>query len=150
MDAQTGFAGSHVSRVTREPVDVAYVETGDNLADIQAAWPRLEELVGALRGKHFYGSFDPVAGIYRACVVVGGDDELPAEAQQALARGVLPGGDFLRLRLRGEPPEVYELIGPAFDHLTSVGTADHSRPSLEHYRRRNEIDALLPVASATT
>ena len=150
MDAQTGLAGSRVSRVTREPLDVAYVETGDNLPDIQAAWPRLEGLVGALRGKHFYGSFDPVAGIYRACVVVGDDDELPAEAQQALARGVLPGGDFLRLRLRGEPPQVYELIGPAFEHLTSVGTPDHSRPSLEHYRRRNEIDALLPVASATT
>ena len=150
MEAQTDFAGSRVSRVTREPLDVAYVETADTLADIQAAWPRLEGLVGPLRGKHFYGSFQPIAGIYRACVVVGDSDELPAEAQQALTRGVLPGGDYLRLRLRGEPPEVYELIGPAFDHLTSVGTPDHSRPSLEHYRRRNEIDALLPVARAST
>jgi hypothetical protein len=150
MDAQTGFAGSHVSRVTREPLAVAYVETADTLADIQAAWPRLEGLIGALRGKHFYGSFDPVSGIYRACVVVGNDDELPSEARRTLSRGVLPGGDFLRLRLRGEPPQVYELISPAFDHLTSVGTPDHSRPSLEHYRRRNEIDALLPVASTTT
>jgi hypothetical protein len=149
MDAQTGFAGLHVSRVTREPLDVAYVETGDNVPDIQAAWPRLEELVGALRGKHFYGSFDPVAGIYRACVVVSDSDDLPAEAQRTLTRGVLPGGDFLRLRLRGEPPQVYALIGPAFDHLTSLAAPDHSRPSLEHYRRRNEIDALLPVASGS-
>jgi hypothetical protein len=150
VDTKTGFGGSHVSRVTREPLEVAYVETGDNPADIQAAWPLLEGLVGALRGRHFYGSFDPFAGIYRACVVVGEGDQLPAEAQQTLARGVLPGGDYLRLRLRGEPPQVYELISPAFDHLTSLGTPDHSRPSLEHYRRRNEIDALLPVASAAS
>jgi hypothetical protein len=147
MNAQTGFAGSHVSRVTREPVSVAYLQTGDNVANIQATWPRLEELVGTLRGRHFYGSFDPIAGVYRACVVVGDDDDLPAEAQQTLSRGVLPGGDYLRLRLRGEPPEVYELLGPAFDHLTSMETPDHSRPSLEHYRRHNEIDALLPVAA---
>jgi hypothetical protein len=149
VDTQTDFAGSHIFRVSREPLDVAYVETGDNIRDIQAAWPRLEAVVGVLRGKHFYGSFDPVAGIYRACVVVGEDDELPAAAR-TLTRGVLPGGDFLRLRLRGEPPQVYELIGPAFDHLTTMAAPDHSRPSLEHYRRRNEIDALLPVASATT
>jgi hypothetical protein len=150
VDAHVGFAGSRVSRVTREPLEVAYVETQDEIADIQAAWPRLEGLVGQLRGKHFYGSFDPIAGIYRACVVVSDSAELPVEAQQALTRGVLPGGDYLRLRLRGEPPQVYELLGPAFDHLTSIATPDRGRPSLEHYRRHNEIDALLPVASPTT
>ena len=150
MNEQTGLAGSHVSRVTRQPVIVAYLETGDNVADIQATWPRLEALVGALRGRHFYGSFDPVAGVYRACVVVKAPDDLPVAAQRSLSSGVLPGGDYLRLRLRGDPPQVYELLGPAFDHLTSMETPDHSRPSLEHYRRHNEIDALLPVASAGT
>jgi hypothetical protein len=145
MDAQTTFANAHVSRVTREPLEVAYLETGDNVADIQATWPRLEALVGTLRGRHFYGSFDPVAGVYRACVVVRSPGDLPTEAQLSLSTGVLPGGDYLRLRLRGEPPEVYELLGSAFDHLASIESPDHSRSSLEYYRRHDEIDVLLPV-----
>lgn len=150
MNAQTDFAEAQVSRVTREPLSVAYLETRDNVADIQATWPRLEDLVGSLRGKQFYGSFDPVAGVYRACVVVKNSNDLLAEAQQALTPGVLPGGDYLRLRLRGDPPEVYEMLGPAFDYLTCIAVPDQSRPSLEHYRRHDQIDALLPVPSAAT
>jgi hypothetical protein len=57
----------------------------------------------------------------------------------------LPGGWYLRLRLEGEPPGIYERIGPSFDTLTSQADADPTRPSIEFYRRRNVIDLLLPV-----
>jgi hypothetical protein len=40
---------------------------------------------------------------------------------------------------------VYERIGPTFDELTRQTKPDESRPSLEHYRRHDEIDLLLPI-----
>jgi DNA gyrase inhibitor GyrI len=62
-----------------------------------------------------------------------------------LESGTLPGGCYLRARLRGNPPGVYARIGPTFGELTKQAKPDTSRPSLEHYRRHDEIDLLLPI-----
>jgi hypothetical protein len=62
------------------------------------------------------------------------------------ASGVIPGGAYTRSRLRGEPPEVYERIGPEMEALETATRRDPERPELEHYRRRDEIDLLVPVA----
>jgi DNA gyrase inhibitor GyrI len=62
-----------------------------------------------------------------------------------LESGTLPGGRYLRARLRGDPPEIYERIKPAFDALMQEAAADETRPSLEHYRRHDQIDLLLPI-----
>jgi DNA gyrase inhibitor GyrI len=59
--------------------------------------------------------------------------------------GTLPGGRYLRLRLEGEPPAVYEQIAPSFEALARQAAIDSARPSIEFYRRRNLIDLLLPV-----
>jgi hypothetical protein len=40
---------------------------------------------------------------------------------------------------------VYELIGPTMRALGEQYDADLSRLELEHYRRRDEIDLLLPI-----
>jgi hypothetical protein len=40
---------------------------------------------------------------------------------------------------------VYERIGPTFQELAGRADRDPVRPSLEHYRRNDEIDCLLPV-----
>jgi hypothetical protein len=119
---------------------VQFVRVPDGLEHIRRAWDELEAVV-PLRGRHFYGAFDPVADDYRACVELREGDE-PAPG---LESGTLPGGRFLRARLRGDPPGVYERIGPTFDELTRERKPDTSRPSLEHYRRYDEIDLLLPI-----
>jgi Integron-associated effector binding protein len=126
--------------IERDEIAVQYVRVPDGLASIRRAWDELEAVV-PLRGRHFYGAFDPVASDYRACVEVGEADELVP----GLESGTLPGGRYLRARLRGEPPAVYERIGPTFDELTRQTKPDESRPSLEHYRRHDEIDLLLPI-----
>ncbi len=128
------------SLVSRDDVRVKYVEVGDVLAEIQVAWPSLEALVGDLRGHRFLAAFDPVVGWYRACVEVkDGMSDLD------LPEYVIPGGAFLRVRLRGEPPAVYDEIGPAYHSLRDAGVRDDSRPSIEEYRRHDEIDVLMPV-----
>jgi hypothetical protein len=131
----TGFA-----RVERDEMAVQFVRVPDALEEIGRAWNELESVV-ALRGRHFYGAYDPVADDYRACVEVREGDELAP----GLESGTLPGGRYLRARLRGDPPGIYERIKPTFDELMREAAADETRPSVEHYRRHDEIDLLLPI-----
>ncbi len=130
------------SIVDRDDTAVRYVEVADDIGQIQRAWPTLEDAVGSLRGRHFVAAFDPLHGWYRACVVAQDD---VTEAERSLPQTVIPGGRFIRIRLRGEPPGVYDEIGPAYELLESSAERDDSRPSLEHYRSRDEIDVLMPV-----
>ena len=126
--------------VQRDAIAVQFVRVPDGLDEIARAWNELEAVV-ALRGRHFYGAYDPIAEDYRACVEVRERDELVRD----LESGTLPGGCYLRARLRGGPPGIYERIKPTFDEMMRQGRPDESRPSLEHYRRHDEIDLLLPV-----
>ena len=62
-----------------------------------------------------------------------------------LETAVIPGGAYLRARLRGEPPAVYERIAPTFEELSRAAAADETRPEIEFYRRLDEIDLFLPI-----
>ncbi len=128
--------------VERDAIAVQFVRVGDTIDEIGRAWSELERVVGVLRGRRFFGAFDPIAGDYRACVQLREGDE-PAPG---LETGTLPGGRYLRTRLRGEPPGIYGRIAPTFDELARRAESDPSRPSIEHYRRHDEIDLLLPVS----
>jgi DNA gyrase inhibitor GyrI len=102
----------------------------------------LEQAVGSMRGRRFIAAFDPLQGWYRACVEVRVE---MTHAERELAEMVIPGGRYLRVRLRGDPPEVYDEIAAAYALLESSANRDDSRPSLERYRRLDEIDVLMPV-----
>ena len=131
---------SDFTEVEREEIAVQFVRVPDGLDEIGRAWNELESAV-ALPGRHFYGAYDPLADDYRACVEVREGDALAS----GLESGALPGGRYLRARLRGDPPELYERIKPTFDAMMLQAEPDESRPSLEHYRRHDEIDLLLPI-----
>ena len=131
---------SDFDEVERDEIAVQFVRVPDGLEHIRRAWDELEAVV-ALRGRHFYGAFDPVAEDYRACVEVREEDA----SAPGLESGTLPGGRYLRARLQGDPPGVYERIGPTFDEMAKQTKPDESRPGLEHYRRHDEIDLLLPI-----
>jgi predicted RNA-binding protein with PIN domain len=129
--------------VERDDVAVLYVgEQGPPGEVGPRVWERLESAVADLKGRKFYGAFYPRASEYRACVEIG---DLAKDARLGLDSAVLPGGTFLRARLHGEPDDLYPQIGPTFDALSKAAEADLDRPSLEFYRRRNEVDLLLPI-----
>jgi hypothetical protein len=127
--------------VEREPTPVLFVRCADELPEMQATWARFEELVG-MRGRKFYGAYYPTTKEYRVCAELREDDDAEALGVET---GELPGGRYLRARLRGEPPAVYERIGPLFTALIARQSPDESRPSIEFYRRHDEIELLLPV-----
>jgi hypothetical protein len=125
--------------VTREDTPVLYVSAADELPDIRRAWERLEEVV-PLRGRRFVGAVWP-GGVYWAAV-----ERLAGESEGDLEAGTIPGGPYARTRLRGEPPELYDRIGPEFEALVAASPHDASRPGLEYYRRHDEIHLLVPVS----
>jgi DNA gyrase inhibitor GyrI len=129
-----------VARVERPETPVACVRAEGSPEAIRAAWARLEELV-ALRGRRFFGTFDEAAGDYRACVELREGEPAPP----GLEPGAIPGGAYLRTRLRGGPPAVYDRILAVFAELVRAGEPDPSRPSIVHCRPRDEADLLLPV-----
>jgi len=129
--------------VERPAVEVMFTRAAaDAQPEITRAWTELEDRVGSLRGRKFYGTFDPRTEEYRACVQVREGDDAGA---LGLELGTLPGGRFARVRLRGEPPDVYRMILPSFQALARRAVGDDTRPSLEFYRRHDVIELLLPV-----
>jgi hypothetical protein len=127
--------------VVREPTDVMLVRVADELSEIQRAWASFEAAVG-LRGRKFYGAFDPVTASYSVCAVLRPEDD---PSDYGAERGTLPGGRYACVRLHGEPPGVYAKIGPTAERLAQRADADHTRPTLEYYRRHDLIDVLVPV-----
>ena len=127
--------------VVREPVEVMLVRVADEMPEIQRAWAEFETSVG-LHGRKFYGAFDPATDTYSVCAVLRADDD---PATFGAERGLLPGGRYAFVRLHGEPPEVYEQIGPTAQRLARRRDADPTRPTLEYYRRHDVIDVLVPI-----
>ena len=132
--------GSRV--VERDEVAVMFERVSDEQTAISRGWAEVEEAVGSLRGRKFYGAFDETRGEYRVCVQVReGDDP----ATLGLEAGTLAGGRYAQVRLQGDPPAVYELIAPTFKRLATRPDRDPTRPGIEFYRRHGVIDLLLPV-----
>ena len=132
--------GGPIVRVERPDVDVLFLEVADEAPEIQAGWSDLEDKLGSLRGRRFFGAFD--AGRYRVCVLRRDGDDPGA---LGLRSATLPGGPFLRIRLHGEPPELYGRIPAAFATLEATASRDAGRPGIEFYRRYDEVDVLMPV-----
>ncbi len=128
--------------VTRDEVAVLYLAGPDDQSGIAAVWDCLEAEVGSLRGRHFFGTLDPATGEYRACVEAQPGD---ADAHPSLVPGRLVGGRYARVRLSGPPPGIYQSIRPTMEELDARPDRDPSRPVIEHYRRFDQIDCLVPV-----
>ena len=139
-----GVADIAADLIDRDETPVMFVRAVDEPDAIRLAWEHLETRIGALQGRKFFGTFDVATSEYRACVQVREQDD---PAAFGLESATLPGGRYLRARLRGEPPAVYERISPTFAALAQAAVPDETRPSIEFYRRRDEIDLLLPVTT---
>lgn len=133
------------SRVTIEDIPVMFVsERGAPPVAGPRAFARLESGLASTRGRKFYGVFDPSTGEYRGCVALkDGDDPEVA----GCSRGFIPGGTYLRARLRGEFDETTLRISETFAAMAAAATPDPSRRAVEFYRRRDEVDLLFPVTS---
>jgi hypothetical protein len=130
-------------RVVQDDIQVMYTaEAGDPGDVAHVAFQRLESALDSLRGRRMYGLYFPDAGEYWASTAL-----LEGDDPEALGfeRGAIPGGSYLRARLRGELEELYPRIPTTFSEMVETGEADSSRPSIEFYRRDDEVVLLLPI-----
>ncbi len=103
----------------RDDTPVMFVRAVDDPEVIRLAWERLESQFRTLRGRRFFGAFDTATSEYRACVQIQDEDD---PAAFGLESATLPGGTYLRTRLRGEPPAVYNRLArpsPRWSRLPS-------------------------------
>jgi hypothetical protein len=140
MLVEAGMFDSRPAPALKADVAVMLERVGDDLPAIQELWPRFERLVG-LRGRRMYAMV--AAGTYAACTPVRDDDD---PARLGLDTGILPGGWYLQPRIAGEPPGLYQRIGPAVEALEALASAaDPARPVVEYYRRHDVIELWVPV-----
>ncbi|ALD13375.1 hypothetical protein [Clavibacter capsici] len=145
----TGFPRGHdlgrIDVVTLEDAAALSRDVPLDIAAVQAAWPAFEAGFDSLRGRRMMGLVLGADRVYRmASVRLARDVDVPAHLDET----VVPGGAYLRLRLRGEAPGVYERIEPAFQALFDLADPDPDRPHIEHYRRAGEVDCLVPILAA--
>ncbi|KDP89619.1 MULTISPECIES: hypothetical protein [Clavibacter] len=145
-DSPTTHALGRIDVVILEDAPALSRDVPLDIEAVQAAWPVFEAGFDSLRGRRMMGLVLAADHVYRmASVRLERDGEAPADLDET----VVPGGSYLRLRLRGSAPEIYEDIGPAFDVLFGLADHDPDRPHIERYRRAGEIDCLVPIRSTS-
>ena len=132
--------------LTEKPFEVARVQAPGGPEGAPEAFMRLEERMDSLRGSRMYGLLypgEPTA--YYACLRLDDDhsDDLGFD------RAEVPGGLYGRRLVRDWEDKISELP-EIFDHLQAdlleAGfLRDFTRPSLEFYRRSNELLIMMPV-----
>lgn len=132
--------------VTLDEVSVMYIVAEGGPAGAREAFNRLEGKLASLRGRKFYGVFQPHTGEYRACVAVEPGDN---PQQIGLATGMIPGGLYLREKMKNWMSRTAE-IGKTFVAMAERDPhrADESRPSVEFYRSQDELILYLPISGS--
>lgn len=132
--------------LSEKPFRVARVQALGGPAGAPEAFRRLEERMESLRGFKMYGLLYPgEPTTYYACLRLDDDHSDDLGFDQA----EVPGGLYGRRLVRDWENRVSEL-SEIFDQLhadliESDFIADLSRPSLEFYRRANELLIMVPV-----
>lgn len=127
--------------VTLPDVEVMYVESTTGLAGAAHAFDTLEAAFPTLRGRKFYGTFQPPAGPYRACVAIEPGDDVAA---LGFSTWTIAGGKYSRARVANWEENLAE-IGKTFQRMREENEHDVSRPSVEFYRSQRELVLFLPV-----
>jgi len=127
--------------VTLEPVHVICVKAVGGTKGADEAFKRLESKIPTMRGRRFYGTFNPFTDECRVCVQV--REEEDAESM-GLEDWTIPGGMYARQRVMDWNSKLPELP-QIFMKFAEGKKVDRSRPSVELYRSQKELIIFLPV-----
>ncbi len=113
-------------------------------ANAKAAFDKLESSLPALRGRKFYGYFDPETEEYRACEATIPDD--PDPAPLGFKRWTVPAGTYVYETMMNWQSKI-PTIHSTFEKLIEENrpAVDRSRPMLEYYRGFEELRIMVPV-----
>jgi hypothetical protein len=133
-----------IQKATVGKMQFLYEEVANDLQSQQKAWPEFEARFPSLTGRKMYGLDYEERKVYRVCSLVLDSDE---GEDYGLNRFEFEGGKYMKLRLKFDPPELYEKIGPAYGLLIGQfeETIDWSLPFIEQYKAHNVLDIMVPV-----
>lgn len=134
-----------IDAITLDDTPALSRDVTSDITTVQAAWPGFEAAFDSLQGRKMMGLIYSRGDSYRLSSV-----RLDRDSDNLLGldETVIPGGQYLRLRLRGSGPSVYGQIAGAFDVLFTYADHDADRPHIEYYRREGEVDCLVPTHSS--
>jgi hypothetical protein len=115
--------------IERDDVAVMFKRVADEQTAISRGWAEVEEAIGSLRGRKFYGAFDG-RGEYRVCVQLREEDE-PAGLGWKRAR--FPVAGTRRCVFKGSPQP----------------STNGSRPRLRGWRGGLTVIRVAPASSST-
>lgn len=131
-----------VTALVREDAPIMFLDVAFDVEAIQAGWPDFESRFTTLRGRRMMAVVLPELKIYRLATPMRDEDDPDV---LGLRMGVLHGGPYLQISLRGDARRVHRDIGPAFEELRGLGEYDPTRACIEVYRSPREVECLLPV-----
>ncbi|WP_367107367.1 hypothetical protein [uncultured Psychrobacter sp.] len=135
-----------IKKVTVKKMQLLYLEVPNDIENQKKAWPIFEAQFPSLIGRKMYGLDYDETKDYRVCSLVLESDNGEAFG---LKQFEFEGGTYIRLRLKFDPPELYEKIGPAYSVLINryENAINWSLPTIEHYKAKNILDIMLPITS---
>lgn len=127
------------------PIKVMYVESQNGTQDASLTFNKLEKPLPTLRGRKFYGLFDPDKNIYYACVQLEISSDRPR--QWGFRIMDLPGGKFVQNKIKNWSGKEY-LIGETFRKMMKENSFDAERLPIEFYKSQRELILYLPIKSS--
>lgn len=133
-----------IQKVAVEKLNFLYMEVANDVENQQKAWPEFEAKFPSLTGRKMFGLDYDSTKTYRVCSVVLEQDN---GENFGLDEFEFEGGSYIRLRLKFDPPELYEKIGPAYGFLFEnyEEVIDWEKPVIEQYKAKNILDIMIPV-----
>ncbi|WP_211656153.1 hypothetical protein [Planococcus alpniumensis] len=134
-----------IQKVVVEKMQFLYTEVSNDIESQKKTWPEFEARFPSLTGRKMYGLDYGKSNLYRVCSLVRESDN---GETFGLNQFEFEEGTYMRLRLKFEPPELYEKIGPAYTLLIGQyeGSINWNLPLIEHYKAKNILDIMVPVA----
>lgn len=114
------------------------------LANAKSAFGKLESALPTLRGRKFYGYYDPDTDEYRACVEMTSLDPNPPVL--GFAKWTVPAGPYVYEKIMDWQSKTSTLASTVQKLIEeNKPNIDWSRPILEYYRGSSELRIMVPV-----
>lgn len=135
-----------IQTVEVEKMSFLYTEVSNDPESQKKAWPEFEAGFPSLTGRKMYGLDYHQQKVYRVCSLVLESDN---GETFGLRQFDFEGGTYIRLRLKFDPPELYEKIAPAYEFLIGQYESEinWSLPMIEQYKAKNILDIMIPIVA---
>ena len=135
-----------VSNVKWGDLELYYIEIDNTLEEIKKGWPLFESKFKSLKNRKMMAITKDEIGIgkVRLCSTIIDSENLD---DLGFNKMILPAGDYIRVRIKEQPPKLYSKVGNGFKQLIEKykDIINWDQYSVEYYHSYNIIDCMVPI-----